>query len=296
MGAARGRACCSERGRSTPSCSTPTATSGSSTPASSRGACSRPRRATSRGCAACSIPRVPPATVAGLDLIRDADGELLVLEDNLRMPSGASLRARRARSGRAGARRRRRRPRRSDGYVGDARRGDPRRRARRRAPTRPRRSSPTAPRAAPGTSTAGSAASSGIPVVTPTQLEVDARPPLRPPSAATAGQLDVVYRRLDEDRLSAAGRQPDRARRAAAAGARSRAGCAASTPSAPALADDKLAHAYVEEHGPLLPRRGAAAALGPELRPLRRGRPRGGDGAARRAGDQAARRLRRPAA
>src|ERR1700753_4109292 len=34
-------------------------------------------------------PGVPPATVAGMDLIRDAEGELLVLEDNLRMPSGA---------------------------------------------------------------------------------------------------------------------------------------------------------------------------------------------------------------
>lgn len=31
----------------------------------------------------------PPATVAGLDLVRDAKGELRVLEDNLRMPSGA---------------------------------------------------------------------------------------------------------------------------------------------------------------------------------------------------------------
>jgi len=32
---------------------------------------------------------VPPATVAGLDLVRDRSGELRVLEDNLRMPSGA---------------------------------------------------------------------------------------------------------------------------------------------------------------------------------------------------------------
>jgi uncharacterized circularly permuted ATP-grasp superfamily protein len=32
----------------------------------------------------------PPATVAGLDLVRDADGEFRVLEDNLRMPSGAA--------------------------------------------------------------------------------------------------------------------------------------------------------------------------------------------------------------
>src|SRR6201995_359634 len=35
-------------------------------------------------------PGVPPATVAGMDLIRDSGGELLVLEDNLRMPSGAT--------------------------------------------------------------------------------------------------------------------------------------------------------------------------------------------------------------
>lgn len=35
-------------------------------------------------------PEVPPATVAGLDLVRDRDGEFRVLEDNLRMPSGAA--------------------------------------------------------------------------------------------------------------------------------------------------------------------------------------------------------------
>jgi uncharacterized circularly permuted ATP-grasp superfamily protein len=35
-------------------------------------------------------PAVPPATVAGLDLVRGRDGELRVLEDNLRMPSGAT--------------------------------------------------------------------------------------------------------------------------------------------------------------------------------------------------------------
>ncbi|HET9152724.1 MAG TPA: circularly permuted type 2 ATP-grasp protein [Solirubrobacterales bacterium] len=34
-------------------------------------------------------PEVPPATVAGLDLVRGEDGKLRVLEDNLRMPSGA---------------------------------------------------------------------------------------------------------------------------------------------------------------------------------------------------------------
>jgi uncharacterized circularly permuted ATP-grasp superfamily protein len=35
-------------------------------------------------------PEVPPATVAGMDLVRGRDGELRVLEDNLRMPSGAT--------------------------------------------------------------------------------------------------------------------------------------------------------------------------------------------------------------
>jgi len=35
-------------------------------------------------------PAVPPATVAGLDLVRGDDGELRVLEDNLRMPSGVT--------------------------------------------------------------------------------------------------------------------------------------------------------------------------------------------------------------
>jgi uncharacterized circularly permuted ATP-grasp superfamily protein len=35
-------------------------------------------------------PEEPAAAVAGFDLVRDATGALLVLEDNLRMPSGAS--------------------------------------------------------------------------------------------------------------------------------------------------------------------------------------------------------------
>jgi uncharacterized circularly permuted ATP-grasp superfamily protein len=34
-------------------------------------------------------PEVPPASVFGFDLVRDGRGELLVLEDNARMPSGA---------------------------------------------------------------------------------------------------------------------------------------------------------------------------------------------------------------
>ena len=50
---------------------------------------------------------VPPAMVAGLDLVRGADGELRVLEDNLRMPSGAwpVTRWRFAKSSRQGSKR-----------------------------------------------------------------------------------------------------------------------------------------------------------------------------------------------
>ncbi|HEX9967341.1 MAG TPA: circularly permuted type 2 ATP-grasp protein, partial [Solirubrobacterales bacterium] len=35
-------------------------------------------------------PAVPPAAVVGFDLVRDPSGEILVLEDNDRMPSGAA--------------------------------------------------------------------------------------------------------------------------------------------------------------------------------------------------------------
>ena len=178
-------------------------------------------------------PAVPPATVAGLDLVRDADGALLVLEDNLRMPSGADLRRRRARSGRAGARRRASEPR-------AARRLRRARSARRSAPPPPTaRADPAAAIVSDGPASGAwyehrrLGRELGIPVVTPGELEVErgrlfarhdrdappARRPLPPP------------RRGPPQR---ARRRPDRARRAAAAGAASRAGCAASTPSAPA--------------------------------------------------------------
>ena len=87
---AGGRACCSGRGRSTRS--SLDAYGGQRIFAAGV----VPRRlletspATSRAMRGLLDPGVPPATVAGLDLVRDADGELLVLEDNLRMPSGAS--------------------------------------------------------------------------------------------------------------------------------------------------------------------------------------------------------------
>ena len=207
--------------------------SGSSTPASCRARCSRPRAATSRDARACSIPACPPATVAGLDLIRDADGELLVLEDNLRMPSGCDLRDRRARSGR------RRRSRREtgaappDGFV--AALG-----AAIRAAAPDGRGDPAAAILSDGPESGAYyehqrlGRELGMPVVDAAPARDRARAPLRPRSAASGIQLDVLYRRTDEDRLTDPRRRAHRARRAAAAGAASRDACAASTPSAPA--------------------------------------------------------------
>ena len=200
------------------------------------------------------------------------------------------LRDRRPRSGRAGARRLARdRGRWTPTPASSAPRSAP------PPPTgatsRPRRSSPTGPPAAPGTSTAGSAASWGSRSVEPDQLEVE-RGRLFARHNRDRRQLDVLYRRLDEDRLSA----PDGGLTAlgelllpALESGRLRCVNAFGT----GLADDKLAHAYAESM--------VRFYLGEE--PLLRSVPsfdlsdaagaRGGDGPARRAGDQAARRLRR---
>ena len=180
---------------------------------------------------------------------------------------------------------------RSTSYAGRARRRDPRR--------RPRRA-----RRAGGGDRLRRARQRRLVRAQP------ARPRARDPGGARPGELEVERGRLfarhnrERHQLDVAlppprrgppqrpGRQPDRARRAADAGAGV----------GPAALRQRLRHRprrrqarprLRREHGPLLPRRGAAAALGPQLRPLRRGRSRGGDGAARRAGDQAARRLRR---
>ena len=160
-------------------------------------------------------------------------------EDALR----SRLRARRARSGRAGARR----------AAAPAAAGLLRRRAGCRDPRAPpptaatsrrRRSSPTDPRAAPGTSTAGSGASWGSRWCEPHQLETE-RGRLFARDSRERRQLDVLYRRLDEDRLSA----PDGGLTALGelllpALESGRLRCVNAFGSG--LADDKLAHAYVE--------------------------------------------------
>jgi uncharacterized circularly permuted ATP-grasp superfamily protein len=187
-------------------------------------------------------PSVPPATVAGLDLVRGADGALLVLEDNLRMPSGASyaIAVREAVEPALGASLQ---PRPLDSHVGKLA-------AAIRAAAPDGREDPTAAIVSDGP---GSGAwyehcrlgrELGIPVVEPGELEVE-RGRLFSRHNRDRRQLDVLYRRLDEDRLSA----PDGALTGlgelllpALESGRLRCVNAFGT----GLADDKLAHAYTE--------------------------------------------------
>ncbi|MGV1049100.1 MAG: circularly permuted type 2 ATP-grasp protein [Solirubrobacterales bacterium] len=188
-------------------------------------------------------PAVPPATVAGLDLIRDEHGELRVLEDNLRMPSGASysLAVREAVEPELGTSTR---PRDLGGYVealGAAIRA----------------AAPAASGEAAAAILSDGAESGawyehlrlgrelGIPVVVPHQLEVH-KGRLYHRRSRQRFQLDVVYRRLDEDRLSAADGSPTALGELllpALESGRLRCVNAFGT----GVADDKLAHAYVEE-------------------------------------------------
>jgi uncharacterized circularly permuted ATP-grasp superfamily protein len=187
-------------------------------------------------------PRVPAATVAGLDLIRDADGTLLVLEDNLRMPSGSSyaFAVREAVEPTLGVASR---PRPLDGYVGSLG-------AAIRAAAPEGRDDPAAAIVSDGPESGAwyehrrLGRELNIPVLVPAQLEV-ARGRLFARQARERQQLDVVYRRLDEDRLSA----PDGSLTGlgelllpALESGRLRCVNAFGT----GVADDKLAHTYAE--------------------------------------------------
>jgi carboxylate-amine ligase len=187
-------------------------------------------------------PTVPAATVAGLDLIRDENGELLVLEDNLRMPSGASysLAAREAVAPEIGASMP---PLAIDAYVGKL--GEAIRAA---APDG---------RADPAAAIVSDGPESGawyehrrlgreleIPVVLPRQLEV-AKGRLYFRQTRARVQIDVVYRRLDEDRLSGAdGGLTELGELLLPALKSGRLRCVNAFGTG--VADDKLAHAYAE--------------------------------------------------
>ena len=188
-------------------------------------------------------PELPAATVAGLDLVRDPDGELLVLEDNLRMPSGATyafaVREAVAPEIDAAAR-----PRAIDGYT----------------ETLGAAIAAAAPAgvAEPAAAILSDGAESGtyyehrrfgreldLPVLTPRQLELS-RGRIYRRRGRRRERIDVLYRRLDEDRLST----PDgdltglgELLLPALESGRLRCVNAFGT----GVADDKLAHAYVEE-------------------------------------------------
>jgi uncharacterized circularly permuted ATP-grasp superfamily protein len=189
---------------------------------------------------------VPPATVAGMDLIRDAQGELLVLEDNLRMPSGATyaIAVREAVGAEFGpdATKGLRRP---DGYV-------------ERLGAAIRAAAPSAHAAEPVAAILSDGPESGayyeherlgrelaLPIVTPDQLSQE-RGRLYGQIGRERVRLDVVYRRLDEDRLTdpGGGLTPLGALLSPALeSGRLRCVNAIGT----GLADDKLAHAYVAD-------------------------------------------------
>ncbi len=188
-------------------------------------------------------PALPPATVAGLDLVRDEEGVLRVLEDNLRMPSGACY-AFAVREVVAPELEVDLRPRElDDGYVAAMREAI-------LATPSGGRSEPAAVILSDGPANGAwyeherLGRELGLPVVTPDQLE-----PSRGRLFARRGrdreQVDVVYRRLDEDRLCGPDGSPTDLGELLLPALRSgRLRCANAFGTG--LADDKLAHAYVE--------------------------------------------------
>ena len=236
--------CCSGPAPSTPSSPTPTGRSGSSTPAWCRARLLETSSGYAPAMEGLLDPEVPPATVAGLDLVRDQEGELQVLEDNLRMPSGAcyalavrEIVAPRARGRRPAARRSAATWR----SCGEAI----------RAAAPHGRDEPVAVILSDGPENGAwyeherVGRDLGLPIVTPDQLEARrGRLFARVERDAPAGRRDLPPPRH---------RPPHRAdgsltaaRRAAAAGAARGPRCAASTPSAPASPTTSSTHAYVE--------------------------------------------------
>ncbi|HEU5253287.1 MAG TPA: circularly permuted type 2 ATP-grasp protein [Solirubrobacterales bacterium] len=188
-------------------------------------------------------PEVPPATVAGLDLVRDEGGELRVLEDNLRMPSGACY-ALAVREVVAPEIETDLRPRDLDGGYMEAIR------AAVLAAAPAGRDEPTAVVLSDGPENGAwyeherFGRELGLPVVTPDQLE-GSRGRLFVRRGREREQVDVIYRRLDEDRLcDPEGRLSELGELLLPALRSGRLRCVNAFGTG--LADDKLAHAYVE--------------------------------------------------
>jgi len=187
-------------------------------------------------------PEVPPATVAGLDLVRGGDGEMRVLEDNLRMPSGAGY-ALGVREAVAPELASSPRPLALDGYLetlGEA--------IRAAAPAG--RDEPLAVILSDGPENGAwyeherIGRELGLPIVTPVQLEAS-RGRLFARIARERRQVDVIYRRLDADRITEPDGHPTELGELLLPALRSgRLRCVNAFGSG--LADDKLTHAYVE--------------------------------------------------
>jgi uncharacterized circularly permuted ATP-grasp superfamily protein len=186
-------------------------------------------------------PQVPAATVAGLDLVRDENGELRVLEDNLRMPSGAcyALGVREVVAPELEATP----PSGLDGYLkklGEAI----------RAAAPEGRDEPYAVVLSDGPQNGAwyeherIGRELGLPIVRPDQLETS-RGRLFARISRERHQVDVIYRRLDDDQLTGAkgGLTPlGELLLPALRSGRLRCANAFGT----GLADDKLIHVYVE--------------------------------------------------
>ena len=187
-------------------------------------------------------PAVPPATVAGLDLVRGGDGEFRVLEDNLRMPSGAAyaLAVRGIVESEIGTSPR---PRSLAGYLdrlGEAI----------RAAAPPGRDEPLAIVLTDGPESSAwyehdrVGRELGMPIVRPDHLETS-RGRLFARISGQRRQVDVVYRRQDTDHLvDLGGRLTELGALLLPALRSGRMRCVNAFGSG--LADDKLAHAYVE--------------------------------------------------
>jgi uncharacterized circularly permuted ATP-grasp superfamily protein len=187
-------------------------------------------------------PEVPAATVAGLDLVRDRDGELRVLEDNLRMPSGACY-AFAVREVLAPELEGAVRPRDHGDYLeklGEA--------IRAAAPAG--RDEPLAVVLSDGPENGAwyeherIGRELGLPIVTPDQLETS-RGRLFARISRERRQVDAIYRRLDADRLAEPdGRLTELGELLVPALRSERLRCVNAFGTG--LADDKLTHAYAE--------------------------------------------------
>ena len=184
----------------------------------------------------------PPATVAGLDLVRDENGGFRVLEDNLRMPSGCcyAMAVREVVEPEVGASTR---PCEHGSYLqklGEAI----------RAAAPEGRDEPLAAVISDGPENGAwyeherIGRELGVPIFTPDQLEVS-RGRLFGRDSKGRRQIDVIYRRQDADRLCEPDGNPTELGELLLPALKSgRLRCANAFGTG--LADDKLTHAYVE--------------------------------------------------